>query len=206
MQSPLGRGCGGSAPSPRAFTASSNRSNDRASAARANLGDFNDWSFLDTARPDLALGSALPPASPPADTSKDVALKAQATQYSADIKAKNIDKVIAYYADDAVYMQTGVPVASDADQEGMQASPRRSGLRTRRHRRHGLGGLLGDWASVVGHADTTATNPNTHGIGFTTQNYVVTEKKDGGTWKVEAVAIAVPPPAAAPAPAAPAKS
>ncbi len=154
----------------------------------------------------LALAACQPK---PADTSKDVAaLKAQATQYSADIKAKNIDKVIAYYADDAVYMQTGVPVASGADaiKKGLQASLADPAYELDVTADTVSVASSGDWASVVGHADTTATNPNTHGIDHFTQNYVVTEKKDGGTWKVEAVAIAVPPPAAAPAPAAPAKS
>ena len=95
------------------------------------------------------------------------------------------------------------------DQEGLAGQPRRSG-------HHELDvtadtvsvASSSDWASVVGHADATATNPNTHGIDHFTQNYVVYFAEEGrrDVERSRRWPIAVPPPAAAPAPAAPAKS
>ncbi len=146
----------------------------------------------------LALAACQPK---PADTSKEVdALKAQASAYGADVKSKNIDKVMAYYADDAVVLQTGAPTATGAAaiKKSLAANLADPAYELTVTADTVSVASSGDWASIVGHADVTATNPNTHGVDHFTQNYLVTEKKDGGTWKLEAIAIAVPP-AAAPA-------
>ncbi len=140
-------------------------------------------------------GPATPAAAP--DTSKDIdALKAQMAQYGVDIQSRQIDKVAAYYAPDAVFMgpdyppYVGAPAIRAAFQQQM-ADPA-----------YGVAlapdsitvGSSGDVAYVSGHVALTGFSQRTHGVVRLRQGFVAGEKKDAtGVWRLEAVAVANQP-------------
>ena len=161
----------------------------------------------------LALAACTPkPAAPAAPAAVDTsaitdALKAQTASYATDVNAKNLDKMSAYYASDAVVMQPNLPAAEGA--AAIAAQDKAALADPAFHLALTVDSVsvasAGDWASITGHAVTTATDPKTHKAGDQPANYLVTEKKDAsGAWKVEAVAVVNAPatPAAAAAPAA----
>ncbi len=162
----------------------------------------------------LALAACTPKAAAPAaaDTSAITdALKAQTASYAADVNAKHVDKVSDYYASDAVVMQPNLAAAEGAP--AIAAQNKAAMADPAFHLTLTVDSVSvassGDWASITGHAVTTATDPKSHKAGDQAANYLVTEKKDAsGAWKVEAVAVvntaAAPAPAAAPAASAPA--
>jgi ketosteroid isomerase-like protein len=139
-------------------------------------------------------GPAMPAAA--ADTSKDIdALKAQMAQYGVDIQSRQLDKVAAYYAPDAVFIgpnyrfNGGGPIRLALEQSmadpayGVALAPDTITV-----------GSSGDVAYVVGHVALTGLNPATHRVERINQGLVAGEKKDStGVWRLEAVAVANQP-------------
>jgi uncharacterized protein (TIGR02246 family) len=140
------------------------------------------------------------------------ALKAQEMEWNADYKAKDVAKIVAHYAPDAVLMApgehtAGTPEAIKTAITAMTADP---ALDLRFEAEKVAVAPSGDMAYTRGHFTMTATDPATKTVGTQTGSYVtIYAKQPDGSWKaVEDIATPgaqAPAPAAAPATASPTK-
>jgi ketosteroid isomerase-like protein len=134
------------------------------------------------------------------------ALKDNETQWNADLAAKDIEKIMAHYADDAVLITGGAPATSGKDAirvafKGMLGDPAVS-LKFQPSKVEVA--KSGDVGFTEGPYQLTLTDPvskqviNDHGSYATTYR-----KASDGSWKavVDIATSEVPPAAAAPSPA-----
>jgi uncharacterized protein (TIGR02246 family) len=154
-----------------------------------------------------ALALTLTACNKPPDThDADVkALQDNEAQWNADYASKDLEKIVAYYADDAVLMSPGGPPSTGKDAihtalKQMVADP---ALSLKFQPSRVIVASSGDIAFTQGSYTLTITDPtgkviNDHG------SYVTTYRKQpDGAWKAVAdiATSEVPPPAPAPAPA-----
>jgi ketosteroid isomerase-like protein len=130
-------------------------------------------------------------------------LRSIETAWNADYAARNVDKLVGYYGEDAALAESGVALAGDT------ASRRKSietfiadpSLKVEfASDRVGVA-QSGELAYTRGHYTTTATDPATKQAKVQTGNYLtVWRKQADGSWKaVEDFIVPGAPPAAAPA-------
>ncbi|HVP00879.1 MAG TPA: SgcJ/EcaC family oxidoreductase [Bryobacteraceae bacterium] len=134
------------------------------------------------------------------------AIKDNETQWNADWAAKDVDKLVAHYADDAVLMSPGMASASGKDAirttlKGMAADPAVS-LKFQASKVEVA--KSGDVGYTQGAYQMTMTDPASKQVINDHGSYVTTYRKaTDGSWKAVAdIATSEVPP---PAPAAPAK-
>ncbi len=146
-------------------------------------------------------------AAPPDTHDADVkAIKDNEVQWNADWAAKNLDKLMAHYADDVFFVTAGAPAITTKDAlraafKGMTADPALS-LKFQASRVEVA--KSGDVGYTMGTYTLTVTDPVAKQVVTDNGSYVTTYRKGAdGSWKsVADVAVsAVPPPVAAPAPA-----
>ncbi len=129
------------------------------------------------------------------------------TQWNADFAAKDADKIIAHYADDAVLMSPGMQSASGKDAirnviKGMTSDPALS-LKFQSSKVEVA--KSGDVAYTQGTYTMTMTDPQTKQVINDHGSYVTTYRKQAdGSWKAVAdiASSEVPPPPPPPPPAA----
>jgi len=146
-------------------------------------------------------------AAPPDTHDADVkAIKDDEAQWNQQYAAKDVDKAVAHYADNAILMAPGMPVSSGKDAirktiAGMLTDPALS-LKFQASRVEVA--KSGDIAYTQGSYTMTMTDPNTKQVVNDHGSYVTTyAKQPDGSWKAVAdIATSEMPP---PAPAAPAK-
>jgi uncharacterized protein (TIGR02246 family) len=125
------------------------------------------------------------------------------TQWNQDYAAKDLDKIAAHYADDAVLIAPGGPAVNGRDQirgalKEMVADPALSLVFVASKVEVSKSGDLG---YTEGSYKLTITDSNTHKVINDHGNYVTTYRKiPGGTWKAVAdiASSAVPPAPLAP--------
>jgi uncharacterized protein (TIGR02246 family) len=132
------------------------------------------------------------------------ALRGQEIQWNADYKARDVAKLAAHYAPDAVVMAPGqhnaaTPEGIKAALAAMVADP---ALEMTFEAEKISVSASGDMAYTRGHFSMTATDPATKKVSTQTGSYVtVYEKQPDGSWKaVEDIAspgVAAPEPTAA---------
>jgi uncharacterized protein (TIGR02246 family) len=147
-------------------------------------------------------------ATPPDTHDADVkAIKDNEVQWNADWAAKDVDKLMAHYADDVFFVTAGAPAITTKDAlraafKGMTADPALS-LKFQASRVEVA--KSGDMGYTMGTYTLTVTDPVSKQAVNDNGSYVTTYRKGAdGSWKsVADVAIsAVPPPVAAPPPSA----
>jgi len=131
------------------------------------------------------------------------AIQANETQWNSDYAAKDLDKIVSHYADDAVLMVPGTPSTSgksaiSASLKGMVADP---ALTLKFQSSTVEVAKSGDVAYTQGTYTMTLTDPQTHQVINDHGSYVTTYRKQpDGTWKAVAdIATLQVPPAAPPA-------
>ncbi|MBZ5619394.1 MAG: SgcJ/EcaC family oxidoreductase [Acidobacteriia bacterium] len=134
------------------------------------------------------------------------ALRDNETQWNQDFASKDVDKLIAHYADNAVLMVPGMPASSGKDAirktlTEMLADPALS-LKFQSSRVETA--KSGDIAYTQGTYTMTMTDPNSKQVVNDHGSYVTTySKQPDGSWKAVAdIATSEVPPAAPPSPAA----
>lgn len=128
------------------------------------------------------------------------AIQANETQWNSDYAAKDLDKIVSHYADDAVLMVPGTPSTSgksaiSASLKGMVADP---ALTLKFQSSKVEVAKSGDVAYTQGTYTMTMTDPQTHQVVNDHGSYVTTYRKQpDGTWKAVAdiATSEVPPPA-----------
>jgi len=139
--------------------------------------------------------------STPADTSAAAkALRDTEAQWNQDFAAKDVDKIVAHYAEDAVLMGPGMPSSSGKDAirktaTGMLADPALS-LKFQASRVEIA--KSGDIGYTQGSYTMTMTDPNSKKVVNDHGSYVTTYAKQAdGSWKAVAdiATSEVPPPA-----------
>jgi uncharacterized protein (TIGR02246 family) len=128
------------------------------------------------------------------------ALKDNEAQWNLDWAAKDIDKVMAHYADNAVLMTPGTPVASgkDAIRKGLQMMMADPALSLKFQPSRVEVARSSDIAYTQGTYTLTLTEPATKQLINDHGTYVTTyAKQPDGTWKavVDMADSEVPPPA-----------
>jgi uncharacterized protein (TIGR02246 family) len=134
------------------------------------------------------------------------AMKDNETQWNADLAAKDLEKIMAHYADDAVLVAGGGPATSgkDAIRAAFKAMLSDPAISLKFQPSKVEVAKSGDVGFTEGPYQLTLTDPvskqviNDHGSYATTYR-----KASDGSWKavVDIASSEVPPPAAAPAPA-----
>jgi uncharacterized protein (TIGR02246 family) len=129
------------------------------------------------------------------------ALKANEAQWVQDYAAKDVDKVAAHYADDAVLMIPGAPpvVGKDAIHTGFKPMLADPALSLKFEASKVDVAKSGDLAYTEGSYTMTLTDPQTKQIVHDHGSYVTTYRKQpDGAWKatVDIVNSDVPPPPA----------
>jgi uncharacterized protein (TIGR02246 family) len=124
-------------------------------------------------------------------------------RWNREFELRDLDKMLAHYADDAVMIVPGLPASrgKDAIRSGLKdmlADPAMS-LKFQISRVEVA--ESGDMATSLGTFTVTMTDPDTGKPGTSAGNYVTVYKKRGGEWKA-VFDIASPGPATRPAPAA----
>jgi uncharacterized protein (TIGR02246 family) len=128
------------------------------------------------------------------------AIQDNEAQWNSDYAAKDLDKIVSHYADDAVLMVPGTPSTSgktaiSASLKGMVADPALS-LKFQSSKVEVA--KSGDVAYTQGTYTMTLTDPQTHQVINDHGSYVTTYRKQpDGTWKAVAdiATSEVPPPA-----------
>ena len=126
-------------------------------------------------------------------------------QWVKDFAAKDADKIVSHYADDATLMAPGEPATSGIDPiramvKGMTADP---ALSLQFQASKVIVAKSGDIGFTQGSYTMTMTDPQTKKVVNDHGSYVTTYRKQpDGTWKAEVdiVTSDVPPPAPPPAP------
>jgi uncharacterized protein (TIGR02246 family) len=131
------------------------------------------------------------------------ALKANEAQWVQDYASKDIDKLMAHYADDAVLMVPGEPAASgkDAIRTSLKLMLTDPTLALKFDPSKVEVAKSGDIAYTQGSYSLSMTDPQTKQLVNDHGSYVTTYRRQpDGTWKAVAdiVASEVPPPAAPP--------
>ena len=150
----------------------------------------------------LASCTPAPPDTREADTK---ALQANETQWNADWVTKDLEKLMAHYADDATLLTTGMPASSGKDAirkalQGMVGDPAMS-LKFQASKVEVAKG--GDIGYTQGTYALTMTDPNSKQVINDHGSYVTTYRKQAdGSWKAVAdiATSEVPPPAPQPEP------
>src|SRR5580704_16269828 len=132
------------------------------------------------------------------------AIKANEVQWVQDFAAKDTDKIVAHYADDATFMATGEPATSGIDAiraaiKGMVADPAMS-LQFQSSKVWVA--KSGDLGVTQGTYTLAMTDPQTKKVMNDHGSYVTAFRKQAdGSWKAvsDIVTSEVPPPAPAPA-------
>lgn len=131
-----------------------------------------------------------PPPPPPDTHDADVkAISDTEDQWNKDYAAKDLDKVAAHYADDAVLMAPGMDAAHGKDAvhnvlEGLLKDPALS-LHFKADRVDVA--KSGDVGYTAGAYEMTATDPSTHKVIHDHGTFVTTYRKQAdGSWKAEA--------------------
>lgn len=131
-------------------------------------------------------------APPPAPDTHDADIKAISDiedQWNKDYQARDLDKVSAHYADDAVLMAPGGPAmqGKQAIHDGMQAMLKDPALTLQFKASRYDVGKSGDIGYSQGTYEMTATDPMTHKLIHDHGSYVTTYRKQAdGSWKAEA--------------------
>lgn len=131
------------------------------------------------------------------------ALKANEAQWNQDWTAKDVDKMVAHYADDAVLMSPGMPSSAGKENirkllAGMASDP---ALSLKFEPSHVEVAKSGDIGFTQGAYTLTMTDPSSKKVINDHGSYVTTYRKQSdGSWKaVSDIATSeVPPPAMAP--------
>ena len=145
---------------------------------------------------------------PTANHDADVkAIQDNETQWNADWASKSPDKILAYYADDAVLMAPGMSATTgkDAIRTALQHMVTDPALSLKFHASKVDVAQSGDIAYTQGSYTMTMTDPQSKQVMNDHGSYVTTYRKQpDGTWKAVAdiATSEVPPPAPASAPAA----
>jgi uncharacterized protein (TIGR02246 family) len=134
------------------------------------------------------------------------AIKNLETRWNQDFAAKDADKLVGYYADDAVLMVPGMDAAEgkDAIQKAITQMVADPALSLKFQASHVDAAKSGDFAYTQGSYTLAMTNPNTKKVVNDHGSYVtVFHKQADGSWKAvsDIATSAVPPPAPAPHPA-----
>jgi len=133
------------------------------------------------------------------------AIRAGEVQWVKDFAAKDAEKIVSHYADDATLMAPGEPATSGIDPiramvKGMTADP---ALSLQFQASKVIVAKSGDIGFTQGSYTMTMTDPQTKKVVNDHGSYVTTYRKQpDGTWKAEVdiVTSDVPPPAPPPAP------
>ncbi len=128
------------------------------------------------------------------------AIQDNEAQWNQDIAAKDVDKIAAHYADDAVLMGPGMPASTGKDAirntlKEMAADP---GMSLKFHASKIEVASAGDVAYTQGSYTMTATDPQTEQVVNDHGSYVTTYRKQtDGDWKAVAdIATSEVPPSA----------
>jgi uncharacterized protein (TIGR02246 family) len=146
------------------------------------------------------------PATPDTRQADAQALKDTETQWNQDYVAKDIDKIVAHYADDAVLMAPGMPANSgkDAIRKTLQEMIADPALSLKFQASKVEVARSGDVGYTQGSYTMTMTDPNSKQVINDHGSYVTTYRKQAdGSWKAVAdIATSEVPPPAPPSPAA----
>jgi uncharacterized protein (TIGR02246 family) len=145
------------------------------------------------------------PATPDTRDADVKALKDNETQWNADFAAKDADKLVAHYADDAVLMAPGMPANSgkDAIRKTLQEMIADPALSLKFQSSKVEVARSGDVGYTQGSYTMTMTDPNSKQVINDHGNYVTTYRKQAdGSWKAVAdIATSELPPPPPPSPA-----
>ena len=144
-------------------------------------------------------------------SSHDAAVKAiqdSEVQWNQDYAARDVDKIMDHYADDAVLMVPGAPTTHGkaAIREGVRSMAADPAMALKFASTRVEVAKSGDLAWTQGTYTLTLTDPHSQQVVNDHGSYVTTYRKQpDGSWKVVAdiATSEVPPPAPAPAPATP---
>jgi uncharacterized protein (TIGR02246 family) len=133
------------------------------------------------------------------------ALKDNEMQWNQDYAAKDADKLVAHYADDAVLMVPGTPPTSGKDsiRKALQQMTTDPALSLKFEPSTVEVAKSGDLAYTQGSYNLTVTDPNSKQVVHDHGSYVTTYRKQSdGSWKAVAdIATSEVPPSAPPSPA-----
>ncbi|WP_051979717.1 YybH family protein [Edaphobacter aggregans] len=133
------------------------------------------------------------------------AVHATEAQWNQDYAARDLDKIMSHYADDAVLMVPGAHLSNGkaAIREGIKPMTADPAMELKFVTTRVEVAKSGDLAYTQGTYTLTLTDPQTKQVIHDRGNYVTTYRKEpDGTWKAVAdiSTSEVPPPAPAPAP------
>jgi uncharacterized protein (TIGR02246 family) len=135
-------------------------------------------------------GNNTTPAAAPDTHDTDVkAISDTEAQWNKDYETRDVDKLAAHYADDAVLMVPGSPVAKGVAtvRSEMQEMMKDPGLTLKFHATMTDVAKSGDLGYTQGSYVLTATDPKTHKIVTDHGSYVTTYRKQtDGSWKAVA--------------------
>jgi len=131
-------------------------------------------------------------APPPAPDTHDADVKAisdEEVQWNQDYAAKDVDKIAAHYADDAVLMAPGGPAMQGKQviHDGLQAMLKDPAMTLQFKAARVDVAKSGDLGYTQGSYEMTETDPMTHKVMHDHGSYVTTYRKQAdGSWKAEA--------------------
>ncbi|HKF47392.1 MAG TPA: SgcJ/EcaC family oxidoreductase [Terracidiphilus sp.] len=135
-------------------------------------------------------GGTTAPAGAPDTHDADVkAISATEDQWNKDYVAKDLDKIAAHYADDAVLMApgTGAMTGKQAIHDGLQEMLKDPAIALQFHASNVEVAKSGDWGYTQGSYTMTASDPKTHKQVNDHGSYVTTYRKEAdGSWKAVA--------------------
>jgi uncharacterized protein (TIGR02246 family) len=129
------------------------------------------------------------PAAPPDTRAADEAtIRAADAGFVKDAEAKDLEKIMSLYADDAVLLASGAPAAVGKDNirkfiQGMLAAP---GLKLTVNATSVTVARSGDLAMDQGTVDATTTDKKGKPVTSTSQYVLVWKKMPDGAWKIAA--------------------
>lgn len=133
----------------------------------------------------LLLGCAPATTAPDTHDADVAALKDNEAQWNKDFAAKDVDRLVAHYADDAVLMSPGSPAASgkDAVRAELKAMVADPALALNFQASRVEVSKSGDMAYTQGSYSMTMTSPVTKKPMTDKGSYVTAYKKQDGAWK-----------------------
>jgi uncharacterized protein (TIGR02246 family) len=131
---------------------------------------------------------AEPAAMPDTRAADEAAIRAADAEFVKDAEAKDLDKCMALYADDAVLLGSGAPAAVGKDSvrkfiQGMLAAP---GLKLTLNTTSVMVARSGDLAMDQGTVEATVTDKTGKPVTSTSQYVLVWKKTPDGSWKIAA--------------------
>jgi ketosteroid isomerase-like protein len=131
-------------------------------------------------------------------TAEVQAIKENEARWSREFEMRDLEKIVAHYADDAIMMAPGLPAASGKDTilSALREMLADNAFLLRFHTSRVEIAESGDLASSQGSYTVTMTDPRTGKAVTSSGSYVTVYRKEAGGWKAVSD-IASPGPAAA---------